>query len=77
MRVTSKGQVTIPIEIRRQFGLDEGTEVEFVIDGDVVRIVPVEGSETRGEAMVRRLWGSGGYSGMSTDEIMELLRGED
>jgi len=75
MRITSKGQVTIPAWIRQQLGLHEGAEVEFVIDGNTVRIVRSEGSETRGERMVRRLRGRGS-SGMTTGEIMELLRGE-
>ena len=39
MRVTSKGQVTIPQEIRERFGLRPDTEVEFVTKGNVVQIV--------------------------------------
>jgi len=33
-RVTSKGQVTIPKEMRERLGLDAGTEVEFILDDD-------------------------------------------
>ena len=40
MRITSKGQVTIPAEIREQAGLMPHTEVDFEFDGKVVRIVP-------------------------------------
>ncbi len=40
MRTTSKGQVTIPAEIREQAGLLSQTEVDFEFDGEVVRIVP-------------------------------------
>jgi antitoxin PrlF len=32
--VTSKGQITIPREIRRRLGLHEGDKVEFVMDGE-------------------------------------------
>ena len=39
MRITSKGQVTIPIDIRERAGLLPHTEVEFEFDGKVVRIV--------------------------------------
>ena len=39
MRITSKGQVTIPAEIRERAGLLPQTEVEFEFDGKVVRIV--------------------------------------
>jgi AbrB family looped-hinge helix DNA binding protein len=76
MRITSKGQVTVPAWIRERFGLNEGTEVEFRIEGNTVVIVRAEGSETRGQRLVRRLRGSGS-SGMSTAEIMELLRDDD
>lgn len=32
--VTSKGQVTIPKQIREKLGIDEGTEVEFILEDD-------------------------------------------
>ena len=76
MRITSKGQVTIPVSIREQLGLHEGAEVEFVVEGNNVRIVRSKDSESRGHRIVRRLRGRGS-SGMSTDELMELLRGDD
>lgn len=75
MRITSKGQVTIPVSIRRQLGLHEGAEVEFVVEGNNVRIVRSQDSDSRGQRIVRRLRGRGS-SGMSTDELMELLRGD-
>ena len=75
MRVTSKGQVTIPIEIRERAGLLPHTEVEFVYDGGVVTIVPVasKGDRGRGAGIVARLRGSATVA-MSTDEIMALTR---
>ncbi|HET6470166.1 MAG TPA: AbrB/MazE/SpoVT family DNA-binding domain-containing protein [Geminicoccaceae bacterium] len=77
MRITSKGQVTIPIEIRKQAGLLPGSEVEFVLDGETVRLVRVESrpGKGRGARIVRRLRGSGTVR-MTTDEIMALTRGE-
>lgn len=39
-KITRKGQVTIPIEIRRSLGVDEGDRVDFVQDNGTVRIVP-------------------------------------
>ena len=77
MRITSKGQVTIPIEIRERAGLLPGSEVEFVLDGETVRLVriPPRRGESRGARIVRRLRGSATVS-MSTDEIMALTRGE-
>jgi AbrB family looped-hinge helix DNA binding protein len=79
MRITSKGQVTIPVEVREKAGLMPGTEVEFVVDGGNVLIKKAEGGkrESRGERAVRLLRGSATRKlGMSTDELMILLRGE-
>jgi bifunctional DNA-binding transcriptional regulator/antitoxin component of YhaV-PrlF toxin-antitoxin module len=38
MRITEKGQVTIPITLRRRYGLQRNVEVEFVADTDGIRI---------------------------------------
>jgi AbrB family looped-hinge helix DNA binding protein len=78
MRITSKGQVTIPIEIREKAGLLPGTEVDFELEGEGVRILKTVAPrrETRGQEIVRRLRGSATVK-MSTDEIMALTRGED
>ncbi len=79
MRITSKGQVTIPVEIREKAGLLPNTEVDFVISGADVMVVRREPDKhrkiSRREQIVRRLRGSA-TSGMSTDEIMLLMRGE-
>ena len=74
MRITSKGQVTIPIEIRERVGLLPGTEVEFdVVHGDAVRLRRAEHAPGRGVAIVDRLRGRA-TSGLSTEEIMALTR---
>jgi AbrB family looped-hinge helix DNA binding protein len=77
MRITSKGQVTIPQEIREKAGLLPGTEVEFEFDGKVVRIrrAQVPRFPGRGARIVARLR-SGPKPSMSTDELMALTRGE-
>lgn len=79
MRITSKGQVTIPADIRERAGLLPETEVDIIYVDGIVQIVKSEfhRGETRGERVVRRMWGSGGYSGMTTDEIMAMTRGTD
>ena len=79
MRITSKGQVTIPQEIRERAGLLPNTEVEFRFDGDVVTLVKAVAARrpTRGELLVRHLERNRGHIAMSTDEIMALTRGED
>jgi AbrB family looped-hinge helix DNA binding protein len=72
MRVTSKGQVTIPYDVRRRLGVEPGSEVDFVVDDDAVRLVRhVEGS---GAELVKRMGGR--RLSMTTDEIMALTRGD-
>jgi AbrB family looped-hinge helix DNA binding protein len=78
MRITSKGQVTIPKEIRDEFGLLPGTEVEFVAEEGQVKVRKLEGGRTRGQEIVDHLrQASGGDIKMSTEEVMRLTRGED
>jgi len=73
MRITSKGQVTIPIEIREELGLLPGTEVEFDVDGDAVRLTRSKDAPGRGRTIVDQLRGRA-TSGLSTEEIMALTR---
>jgi len=73
MRITSKGQVTIPKDMRDRFGLQPETEVEFVAEGDALRLVHSSASR-RGENLVKKMRGMA-TGGMSTDEIMALTRG--
>ncbi len=78
MRITSKGQVTIPQEIRNKLGLLPDTEVDFVVEGESARIVKVSPGRkpTRGRAAVERLRGRAKAVSMSTDEILALTRSE-
>jgi AbrB family looped-hinge helix DNA binding protein len=73
MRVTSKGQVTIPIELRERFGLLPDTEVEFQPAGNGVRIHKARRGSGRGKRVVDRLRGRGDVK-LSTDEILALTR---
>lgn len=73
MRVTRKGQVTIPVNIRNLLGIHPESEVEFLEDeGKVILVKSKKGKkikrfrEIRGSATVK----------MSTEEIMRLTRGE-
>ncbi|MGH6958505.1 MAG: AbrB/MazE/SpoVT family DNA-binding domain-containing protein [Caulobacteraceae bacterium] len=78
MRITSKGQVTIPADIRERAGLLPHTEVEFHFNGEVVQLRRATRGRkpTRGEQVVAHLRGRGDLK-MTTDEIMALTRGED
>ena len=77
MRITSKGQVTIPVEIREQAGLMPNTEVDFEFDGKVVRIVPAASRtrNNRGGRLVAHLRGRGDVT-LTTDAIMALTRND-
>ena len=75
MRITSKGQVTIPQEIREKLGLHPNTEVEFSIEGKKAVIKPKAGAPTIGGLTVKRLR-EGPRMIMSSRELMALLRDE-
>jgi len=75
MRITSKGQVTIPREVRERLGLLPATEVAFEIDGDTVRIRKVAEASHRGRSLIGLMRGTA-ETRMSTDEIMALTRGD-
>lgn len=75
MRVTEKGQVTIPKKLRDRFGIGAGSEVEFVdADGELV-VRKLDGGHGRGARLAARLRGRGDVPS-STDELMALTRGE-
>ena len=73
MRLTSKGQITIPQEFREKLGLLPYSEVEFELDGDAVRIRKARKGAGRGDGLVRRIRGTA-TTGMTTDEILKLTR---
>jgi len=75
MKVTTKGQVTIPQEIRERLGLLPHTEVDFEVRGDGV-LLRKAATKSRGTRVVEHLRGRGTVR-MSTDEILALTRGED
>jgi AbrB family looped-hinge helix DNA binding protein len=79
IQATCKGQVTIPAHLRAKYGLHAGDEVEVVEADGALQIVRTEGAESRGERLVRRLRNTAtgrDVAGMSTDQIMALLRGD-
>ena len=74
MRVTSKGQVTIPQEVRRRLGITPGSEVDFELDDGGARLVRV--SDGEGRALAAGMRGRATVA-MSTEEIMALTRDDD
>ena len=75
MRITSKGQVTIPKGIRDRMGLLPHSEVEFAIEGGVVTLKRAENQSVRGQQIIARMRGRA-TTKMTTGEIMALTREE-
>jgi AbrB family looped-hinge helix DNA binding protein len=77
VRITSKGQVTIPLAIREKAGLLPHTEVEFEFDGKTVRLrrAPGKTATGRGARLVAHMRGRGDGT-MTTDQIIALTRGK-
>ena len=80
MRITSKGQVTIPKAIRDKLGVGPGSSVRFQEDGDKVILVSVDVGDARraAEHMIRHLQSMGKKAKripMTAEELMELTRG--
>lgn len=79
MRITTKGQVTIPQRIREEAGFLPHTEVDFEYDGAGVRIVKAGRTKkmTRGQLAVDLLRRARHQNQLTTDEIMALTRGDE
>ena len=80
MRVTTKGQVTIPKNIREKLGVAPGGNVGFEEEDGKVVLVNAENSENvnAGLKLVRHLQEMGRKTKripMTTEELMELTRG--
>ncbi len=74
MRVTTKGQVTIPQEIREKLGITPAVEVDFIEEKGRVYLVKRVGQPKK-PYRFRRLRGIANVK-MTTDEIMALTRGD-
>ena len=78
MRINTKGQVTIPKDIRNQLGLLSQTEVEFEMAGDHALIRKAKHTTPAGARVRRAVDALSGKADthISTDEIMTLTRGK-
>lgn len=74
MRITTKGQVTIPQGIREQLGLLPHTEVEFSVERGRAVLRPAAKAPTRGARIVSHLKRHGAKMRMSSDQLLRLLR---
>jgi antitoxin PrlF len=73
-KVTSKGQVTIPKPVRDHLGIVPGSRVNFRPTADGGVMIEKAGGP-RQPSRFAKVRGSAG-PGMTTDELMALLRGE-
>ena len=74
MRVTTKGQVTIPQHVREKLGITPATEIDFIEEKGRVYLVKKKGKNITTRRF-RKLWGIATVK-MTTDEIMALTRGD-
>jgi len=75
MNITSKGQVTIPQELRELMGFLPNTEVEFLVEKGRVYLCKVEQQSKRTQSLIEKMRGKGNIR-MTTDEILTLTRGK-
>lgn len=75
MQVNEQGQVTIPAEVQERLGFAPGTEIELEIVGEKLEIRKKSRTGSI-KAWIERVKGTS-TSGMTTDEIMQLTRGDD
>jgi AbrB family looped-hinge helix DNA binding protein len=79
VKVSAKGQVTIPAAYRKMFGLTPGMHVEFDVSDDTLKLRKQKRKETSvnlSEQWLTRAAGSA-KPGFRTDEVMVFSRGED
>ncbi len=68
-KVTTRGQVSIPSEIRKKFNIEPESKIEWVVEGNVIKVVPLP----KDAVAAFRGRGSGGYS---TEQLIEERRAE-
>ncbi|MEP7384607.1 MAG: AbrB/MazE/SpoVT family DNA-binding domain-containing protein [Gemmatimonadota bacterium] len=74
MKITTKGQVTIPIAVRKQLGLLPNTEVEFVVEDGRAVLRTLRPNQRRGAKVVAHPRGRGSVP-LTTEAILALTRG--
>lgn len=70
-RITKKGQITIPQDIREKFTLQPGTEVDIVVKGNQVLIV----KNRRENAFLKWLGRGKGHDKQNIDNMIDKIRG--
>jgi len=76
MKISERGQITIPKKMREQYGLFPECDVIVEPTDNGVLVRPVNSRREQVEQWLAEMRGSAN-TGLSTDEIMRLTRGED
>ena len=68
--ITSKGQVTIPADVRSKLQLNPGSQLEFIVQDNYLLAIPINKSVIQLEGILPRPEKS-----LSCEEIDEIIRG--
>lgn len=74
-RISSKGQVTVPVEVRRRLGVKAGDRIAYVVKDGLTYIQPVREEENPFEKWIGAL-GSGQPEGHAVAWIREMRNDE-
>ncbi len=74
MKITSRGQITIPVEIREKLGFLPNTNVEFEVVGDALYLKKVAIEPLLVKKLIATMQGKATVK-MTTEQIMRLTRG--
>jgi bifunctional DNA-binding transcriptional regulator/antitoxin component of YhaV-PrlF toxin-antitoxin module len=77
MRLTSKGQVTIPLSLRKRYGMGARTEVLFEAASGGVLVKPAPAQRLRRLKLALRRARGSANTGLSTAQIMRQTRGDE
>lgn len=73
MRISTKGQVTIPHEMRTKLGMLPLTEVDFILQDNGILIKKQVAGKRKGSKLLKQLSGKSRLN-MTTEYIMKLTR---
>ncbi len=76
MKVTSKGQITIPADLRDEYGFLPHSELKWERGKKGLILKKAKSSRRRGEGIIKHMKGSSTIK-MKTDDIMRLTRGDN
>ena len=70
-KLSEKGQIVIPVELRRKYNIDSGTEIELMDIGGEIVIIPltIKSPIEEAKGFLKR--------GRSTKELMKAVRREE